>query len=159
MVKQCSPFVLSGVVDSSFKWPYRGSGQSAQADQTEHVWSCEVRSAQASRAASSRKEPADPSHKDGSRSPTTKGACQEAESRRKSFKLSADHVSRKLGCLSTFSGLPAAHDEADIAQQALLAISLRKLFPEASHLRALHLARRLRLLQETAQGHLEIGIV
>ena len=61
--------------------------------------------------------------------------------------------------LSAFPGLTAAYDEADIAEQTLLAISLRKLVPEASQLLARYLACHLRLLQKTAEDHLEIGIV
>ncbi len=38
--------------------------------------------------------------------------------------LSASHVSRKSGCFSIFSGLAPAHYEVDIAQEALLVISL-----------------------------------
>src|SRR6266700_5322002 len=45
MVKQCSPFVLSGVVDSSFKWCRRGTGSSPQAHQTAGLWSCLLSSA------------------------------------------------------------------------------------------------------------------
>jgi|SRR5450755_427138 hypothetical protein len=37
-VKQCSPFVLSGVVDNSFKWIARRKSKQAQTHQTHDVW-------------------------------------------------------------------------------------------------------------------------
>src|SRR5437660_1255710 len=44
MVKQGSPFVLLGVVDSSFKWARRSTGWQAQIGQALDVWSCKTAS-------------------------------------------------------------------------------------------------------------------
>jgi hypothetical protein len=46
MVKLCSPFVLSGVVDSLSKWHGRGPCHEVEASQTNDVWQgwvCEAR--------------------------------------------------------------------------------------------------------------------
>lgn len=45
MVKLCSPFVFSGVADSSFKWSGRRPCQSIKADQTHDVRSSWISSA------------------------------------------------------------------------------------------------------------------
>ncbi len=43
MVKLCSPFVVSGVVDSSFKWPGGSAGQLLEASETDRVRQSQLR--------------------------------------------------------------------------------------------------------------------
>src|SRR6266516_4670141 len=44
MVKLCSPFMLSGVVDSSFKRSGRGTSHEIEAHKTHYVWESKISS-------------------------------------------------------------------------------------------------------------------
>jgi hypothetical protein len=76
-------------------WPFRGACKSASVDQTQHVWSREVRSAQASCAVSSC------SQKDKQRRASISSSsqsCEETENRREVLQLSVD-VSCQDSCV------------------------------------------------------------
>ena len=98
MVKPCSPFVLSGVVDSSFKWSFRGECESAQTHEKKHVWSRRNRSSQASGAPSEQSESGQKGQAE-KEARTTGGSSEETEEHEKRCNLSAYHNWDQQGCV------------------------------------------------------------
>src|SRR5437764_1354914 len=82
MVKQGSPFVLLGVVDSSFKWSFRGECESAQASGAPSEQSESGQKGQAEKEAR-----------------TTGGSSEETEEHEKRCNLSAYHNWDQQGCV------------------------------------------------------------
>src|SRR5712691_5489715 len=86
------------------QWSFRRECESPQAHQKKYVWSCRIRSAQASRAPSEQKESGQKEEEEEP-SRTTGGSSEETEEHEKRRKLSAYHNWHQQGCVTTsYSG-------------------------------------------------------